>query len=330
MLRRVAVTLALLLVGGVIAYVWPRPTEAASPWGNSYLPNTAVFSQENRELKFYDDLFKNKIVVVSFIYTTCRDICPVVTARLAQVQERLGADADKIHFVSVSIDPATDTPAKLRDYAEAFGITRNWTFITGKVDDLKQIRYKLGERSRKLTEHGNTILLYNDATAEWSRDSAFSDLNVLASNIRTMNPEWSAGRVEAAHATPSSQDAAPELPGQSLYMKTCASCHSIGGGDRIGPDLVGVTTRRTRDWVSNYLVDSRRMRADGDPIVLELAAKYPTVRMPSLSLSTDDATDLIGFIEAMTYARNADKRDAADAALKPVPASANGHQHHHH
>lgn len=330
MLRRVATALALLMLAGVAANKWSGSSRAATSWGANYLPNPNVFSQENRALKFYDDLFKNKIVVVSFIYTSCRDICPVVTARLAQVQERLGSDADKIQFVSVSIDPERDTPAKLREYAEAFGIKKNWTFVTGNVDDMKQIRFKLGERSRKLTEHGNTILLYNDGTGEWSRDSAFSDLNVLASNIRTMNPEWSAGRAESAHATPSTQEVTEELPGQALYMKTCASCHSIGGGDRVGPDLVGVTSRRTREWVSNYLVDTRQMRVNGDPIALELMAKYPAVRMPSLSLSTDDASDLISFIEAMTYASIANQRDASPAPGRPKPANANSRQHHHH
>jgi protein SCO1/2 len=57
--------------------------------------------------------------------------------------------------VSISIDPVTDTPEKLKEYAEAFQAGPGWSFLTGKPEDMEAIRYKLGERSAKLTEHRN-------------------------------------------------------------------------------------------------------------------------------------------------------------------------------
>lgn len=292
-----------------------RSSEAAQ-WGRDYLPNPPVVTQNGETLRFYDDILKGKITVISFIYTSCRDICPVVTARMAQVQDKLGDLVGRdFFFVSISIDPDNDTPKKLKEYADAFGAGLGWTFLTGKKGDMDLIRYKLGERSRKLAEHSNTILLYNDATSEWSRDSAFSDLNVLALNIRAMDPELrdavAKENEKGSAVTPPmlTADTSSELPGQTLFIKTCAACHTIGRGDKVGPDLSEVAARRPRDWIVDYLVDPNKMRAKGDPTALELAAKYRTVRMPSLSLSDADASDLIAYMEAMTYAANANKND---------------------
>jgi protein SCO1/2 len=308
----------------------------SAPWGKDYLPNVPVVNQDGRTLRFYDDIMKDKIVVLSFIYTSCRDICPVVTARLAQVQDKLADVVGKeIFFVSLSIDPETDTPEKLKAYAEAFGAGHDWQFLTGKPDDINLLRYKLGERSRNLTDHGNTIMLYNDATSEWSRDSAFSDLNVLAANIRTMNPAWNLKKHLASRgeqSAPPMAELPPELPGQTLFLKTCAACHTVGSGNKIGPDLSGVTERRGRDWVVNYLVNPVKMRAQGDPAALELMKQYPAARMPRMSLSEDDASDLIGYVEAMTYGAKADAASGGtDKAAHKHPAGHEhaGHEHHH-
>jgi protein SCO1/2 len=308
----------------------------ASAWGRGYLPNTPVVTQNGETLRFYDDVIKGKIVVISFIYTSCRDICPVVTARLAQVQDKLGdAVGRDIFFVSISIDPANDTPEKLKDYADAFGAGKGWTFLTGKTEDMDLIRHKLGERSRKLSEHGNMVMLYNDMTSEWSRDSAFSDLNVLTENIRTMNPAWSSSREEAtkqaAAKAVGETSVAPDLPGQSLFIKTCSACHTIGKGDKIGPDLSGIATRRSREWIVSYLVNPGKMRTQGDPTALELAAKYPAIRMPTLSLSEDDASDLMGYVEAMTYGATAASKDPQAQHRRPgAQGHAAGDHHHHH
>ena len=84
----------------------------------------------------------------------------------------------------------------------------------------------------------------------------------------------------------------------------------------MGPDLTGVTTRRARDWLVSYIMEPEKIRAKRDPVAMSLAAQYPTVRMPNLGLSELDSSDVIAYIDAMTYAANAEK------------ASPGGHQHH--
>ena len=222
---------------------------AERQWREGYIPNVPVVSQDGQSLLFHDDVLKGKVSIISFIYTSCRDICPVVTARLSQLEDKLGDAAGRDYFfVSISIDPTNDTPDKLKEYGKAFGAGPNWLFLTGTVKDIDAIRHRLGERSRALTEHRNEVLLFNDRTGEWERNSAFGDIGVLASAVRAMDPDQRAKAqpIEKA-STATFVDDPSNLPGQALFVKTCGGCHTVGKGRRVGPDLTGVTTRRTRD-----------------------------------------------------------------------------------
>src|SRR5215475_5158160 len=89
----------------------------AGRWGKDYVPNVPVVAHDGRVLKFYDDLIKDKIVVLSFIYTSCKDICPLATSRLGEAREKLGDRLGRdIFFYSISIDPEHDTPERLKQY----------------------------------------------------------------------------------------------------------------------------------------------------------------------------------------------------------------------
>ena len=88
MQRILLAAIAMLMAAAVSA-----PCSLAAPgnrWGEKYFPNVPVVTQDGKTLRFYDDLIRDKIVVVSFIYTTCADLCPVTTARLSTLQARLG------------------------------------------------------------------------------------------------------------------------------------------------------------------------------------------------------------------------------------------------
>src|SRR5262249_1861766 len=89
-------------------------------------------------------------------------------------------------------------------------------------------------------------------------------------------------------------------PGQVLFKKICAPCHTIGIGDRVGPDLRDVTTRRDRGWLVDFIMDAEKMRRDKDPIALALAETYPGVLMPRLGVTRNDAADLIAYLEAQS------------------------------
>ena len=269
----------------------------ASRWGKDYFPNAAVITQDGKTLKFYDDLIKDKIFVISFLFTSCKDICPLATARLAELQEKLGDSMGRdIFFYSISIDPETDTPERLKQYADTFRAGPGWLFLTGRPEDIHTIRHKLGERSQVLSEHRNEVLLGNGATGVWARNNVLGDLNSLAITVRGMDPKWRPTSRQARADPKALKVDFTARPGQALFKRLCAGCHTVGSGDRVGPDLAGVAVRRDRAWLASYISNPEKMRKQNDPIALALAAKFQAVRMPALGVGEVDAADLLSYI----------------------------------
>jgi protein SCO1 len=287
----------LIVLAFLMSMFFPSFEAQASRWGKSYFPDAKVVTQDGKTLQFYDDLIKDKIFVISFLFTSCKDVCPLATSRLAELQDKLGDSMGRdIFFYSISIDPETDTPERLKGYANAFRAGPGWLFLTGKPEDIHAIRHKLGERSRVLSDHRNEVLLGNGGTGEWARNSALGDLDSLALAVRGMDPKWRAAAGTARTNPKIVRFDLASQPGQALYRRLCAGCHTVGRGDRVGPDLAGSTGRRERAWLVSYISDPEKMRAQQDPVALALAAKFPAVRMPAMGISDADAADLLAYI----------------------------------
>ena len=162
------VAAAVLFLGaGGLRYV--RLAFAANLWGANYFPNVPLITQDGTTVHLYDDLLKGKAVAINLIYTSCKDECPLETARLVQVQRLLGDRVGKdIFFYSISIDPKRDTPAVLKAYAEKFGVGPGWLFLTGNADDIKLVAKKLGLSRRE--RHGHAGWPPADADARQRAD----------------------------------------------------------------------------------------------------------------------------------------------------------------
>ncbi len=322
--KRLMAAAAVVAVAVAATAIWNSRDSRAQdrPWGESYIPNTTVTTQRGKPVKFYDDLVKGKIVIISFIYTSCTDICPLTTARLAQLEEKLGDTVGRdVFLISMTVDPKTDTPERLKEYAERFGAGPGWSFVTGKPDDIRAINYKFGDRSGVISEHRNEIVIGNDATGEWQKDSVFGDIDRLALTVRSLDPKWHDQVRPPQNMADHSAMAMSSQPGQALFKKMCAPCHTIGVGDRVGPDLRGVTVRRDQPWLEEFIQNPSKMRARNDPTALALAAEYPAVRMPAVGLAQADATDLISYL-AMETAR-------LEEAKGPAMPEHHDHKHHH-
>jgi len=320
-MRRSPLTAIVALAAVIISARGPLEAQTGHR-GADYFPNLPVVTQDGKTLKFYDDVIKGKIVLISFIYTNCPDICPLTTARIAQVEDKLGDKVGRdIFFVSMTVDPERDTPERLKEFATAFDTGPGWLFLTGKPEDIRLINSRLGDKSRTLSEHRNEIVLGNDATGEWARNTAFGDLDRLIMDIRSMDPKWRNEVRQPKFDEASNTGYALDLqPGMTLFKKLCAPCHTIGVGDRVGPDLRGVIERRQRTWLERFIRAPDKVRAEKDPVAMTVAARFPGVRMPNLGLSEIDAADLITYIEAQT-SRLADGAQDAPAA---------NHRHHQH
>lgn len=281
-----------------------------------YFPNLPVVNQDGKTLRFYDDVIKGKIVLFNFMFTGCSSLCPLTTARLVEVQEKLGGRVGRdIFFYSVSLDPEHDDPAALKKFAANFRVGPGWQFLTGKPEDLKLIRERLGERSRVMTEHQAQIMIGNDATGDWGKDSAMSDIEHIVMTVQEFDPIWRAVRHDMPKSSSGGEVVAfSNAPGQSLFIKLCSSCHTVGGGDRVGPDLSGVASRRDPAWLRKFIVSAESMRQAGDAGAIALFEKYNRVQMPNLGLVDVDAGDVISYIERETARLK-------EASAKPAPDS---------
>jgi protein SCO1/2 len=110
-----------------------------------HFPNVLLTTHKGKQVRFYDDLLKDKIVLLNFMYVKCDGVCPGITANLVKVQKILGDRLGKdIFMYSISLKPEEDTPEVLRDYAKAYNVTKGWSFLTGAPADVESLRRKLG------------------------------------------------------------------------------------------------------------------------------------------------------------------------------------------
>jgi protein SCO1/2 len=98
------------------------------------VPAVHLVRDDGREISLPDEMNDGRPVVLNFIFTTCTTICPMMSSVLAHFEQRLGADADKVHLMSISIDPEQDTPARLQAYARKFHAGPGWQHYTGTLD----------------------------------------------------------------------------------------------------------------------------------------------------------------------------------------------------
>ena len=295
---------AALIPGGLHAAGRPPQTR----WGAHSFPDVSLTTHNGDVVHFYD-LIKDKIVAIDLIYTTCKYACPLETARLAQVQtllgDRMGRD---VFFYSITIDPEHDTPAVLKAYAEQYHAGPGWVFLTGRREDIDLLSKRLGLYSEPNPEdkdgHLPALLVGNEATGQWMRNSALDNPRFLAATIGAWMNSWKTaapGR-SYAEATRLAID-----PGQYAFTTHCAPCHSIGAGQRIGPDLAGVTKMRERAWLARFIAAPQRLVAEGDPTAVALFDKYKPAQMPSLDLSPGDTLAIIDYIEAQSATPDARK-----------------------
>jgi protein SCO1 len=301
----VAMSIALLASG--FALLPSRHASAASSgtrWGPDYFPNVPLITQDGKTVHLYDDLLKDKIVAVDLIYTHCKYSCPLETARLAQAQKLLGDRVGKdIFFYSITLDPKRDTPEVLKAYAQKFHAGPGWLFLTGKEADIKLVARKLGlyfdVPSATRDGHTPDLMLGNVATGQWMRNSAVENPRFLATTIRNFVDSYQNRERGRSYAE------ARELRltgGAYLFSTKCVACHTIGHGDRTGPDLRGVTRVRDRQWLERFLAAPDRILAEGDPIARQLYDKYKQVNMPNLALGPADVAALIDYLKAQSEA----------------------------
>ncbi|MFM1767751.1 MAG: hypothetical protein RJA22_280 [Verrucomicrobiota bacterium] len=164
------------------------------------IPDIVLTSHEGKKVRFFEDLVQDRKLAVNFMYTVCKGICPGMTENLLKVRHSLAAQGHTdITFVSVSIEPAKDTPQRLADYMEANEIVNRpglprWVFLTGSLRDIDALRKSLGVADRNpvidadRTQHGGTLTYGNDKTDWWNAIPALTQPQYIAeAMLRTLD-----------------------------------------------------------------------------------------------------------------------------------------------
>ena len=150
------------------------------------IPDVPVLDQNGKQLNFYSDLVKGKVVAINFIFTTCTTICPPLTATFRRVQQDLAAQAVPARLISVSVDPVIDTPERLRDFAAKFKADPDWTFVTGEKSDIDTLLRALGVAVADKNDHTPMILVGNDLSGSWTRTYGLSSPAALVKVIMSV------------------------------------------------------------------------------------------------------------------------------------------------
>ena len=133
------------------------------------IADSPVQTQAGNTVNFYSDLVKGRVVAMNFIFTSCTTICPTMGATFARVQTLLGARAGSVSLISVSIDPANDTPERLAAWSRRLGARPGWTLVTGRKPDVDAILKSVGLFTADPAAHSPVVLVGNDATGQWVR-----------------------------------------------------------------------------------------------------------------------------------------------------------------
>jgi protein SCO1/2 len=175
------------------ATAWEMEERSARNPRQSYFTNTQFVDHNGKTVSFYDDIIRDKVVVLNMMYTVCTSICPGNTANLLKVQKELGDRVGRdIHMVSLSLMPELDPPGALRDYIRQYGIGPGWTFLTGTRANMEAVRRKIGfydtdpAADADIFRHTGMVSIGNDKIDRWCMMPALSDASQIARSIKEM------------------------------------------------------------------------------------------------------------------------------------------------
>lgn len=155
------------LVGWALLALAPA---AAADEAQDYFTDVVLINQDGAELRLYSDLMKDKVVVITALFTTCEGVCPVTMGNLVKIQNwlgpRLGQD---VYILALTVDRETDTPARLKNYARKLKARPGWHFLTGSPENLDFALRKLGLWVADKDSHTTVFLMGNVPTGLWKK-----------------------------------------------------------------------------------------------------------------------------------------------------------------
>ena len=162
----IVLSLAFLFVTSAAFGQQQMTTSAAE----KYFSDVELINQDGEKMHFYSDVLKNKVVIINAFFTTCTSVCPPMNRNLEKIQNALGDRLGKdVFLVSISVDPANDTPTRLKEYSQRFHAKPGWIFLTGKKENVDWALYKLGQYVEEKNDHSSVLIVGNEPKGLWKK-----------------------------------------------------------------------------------------------------------------------------------------------------------------
>jgi protein SCO1/2 len=148
------------------------------------LHDLELLDQDGRKVRFRSDVVGDRIVVIDTFFTTCGLICPILSAIFADVQEQLGDRLGKeVSLLSISVDPNTDIPPRLKEFAGTWEAKPGWVFLTGPKQSVDRVLEGLGLYSADFAAHPAAFLVGDGKNGGWSRFYGFATPEQILSSV---------------------------------------------------------------------------------------------------------------------------------------------------
>jgi protein SCO1/2 len=172
----------LLLAGTAVAQDYPPPRTMHLPDAAHWFADLTLTDQDGHALRLYDELMAGQVVVVNSFYTGCRAACPLVMSNLALLQDKAAIDGIPARFISITVDPANETPDTLQVYAQARGLKPGWHLLSGDPAMVRAALHRFGLDSDPAdpSDHLNIVYIANLKTGLWKKVFAMTPPDELA------------------------------------------------------------------------------------------------------------------------------------------------------
>lgn len=150
------------------------------------LPEAMLLRDDGKRVPLAGELNDGRLVMLNFVFTTCTAICPVTSQVFAETQARLRGQLERVHMVSISIDPENDTPAQLREYARRFGAGPQWQHYTGSSAASVAVQKAFATYRGDKMNHQPVTLLRRAVGQPWVRLEGFVSPSELAGEVKAL------------------------------------------------------------------------------------------------------------------------------------------------
>ena len=157
------------------------PAVSGGSFDEAGVPDARLVNQDGQEVRFLSDVIGDRLAAITFTFSTCHTICPRLDGIFKSLQEKVAADLGRdTVLVTLSVDPASDIPERLKAHAEMLEARPGWSFLTGDTARVNDLLKALEVYAQDIRNHPPTVLVVDGRRGEWTRLSGFPSPDKIA------------------------------------------------------------------------------------------------------------------------------------------------------